>query len=186
MPRSHLPPRSRLRTHLKRGGLIAYPTESSYALGCLAQHPKALRRLIRLKKRPQHKGLISIGANLAQISRLITPLLPEEWQTLVTQWPAPKTYLLPAKANLPILLRGKQRHEIAVRIPQHTLARALCRQALVPLVSTSCNKAGQRPCHQARQAQRLFGKHAWVIGGRCGKQRQPSQIIRFKTGERLR
>jgi len=53
----------RLKNHLKRGGLIAYPTESCYGLGCLPTHTKALKKLIRLKRRPQHKGMIVIGDN---------------------------------------------------------------------------------------------------------------------------
>jgi len=60
----------RLKNHLRRGGLIAYPTESCYGLGCLPTHTKALKKLIRLKRRPQHKGMIVIGDTLDRLRTL--------------------------------------------------------------------------------------------------------------------
>lgn len=86
----------RLQAHLKKGGLVAYPTESCYGLGCVPTLPKALNQLIHLKKRPQHKGMIVIGHSLEQLQ----PLLQrpsENIQTMLHEaWPAPKTFLLPA------------------------------------------------------------------------------------------
>ena len=57
----------KLQSHLKKGGLVAYPTESCYGIGCIPTLPKALNRLIHLKKRPQHKGMIVIGNQLEQL-----------------------------------------------------------------------------------------------------------------------
>ena len=84
----------RLRAHLRRGGIVAYPTESSYGLGCLPTHPRALQKVIRLKKRPQGKGLISIGADWPQLAPLLRPLPDDERTRLLGNWPAAKTYLL--------------------------------------------------------------------------------------------
>ena len=82
----------RLQAHLKKGGLVAYPTESCYGLGCVPTLPKALNQLIHLKKRPQHKGMIVIGHSLEQLQ----PLLQrpsENIQTMLHEaWPAPKTF----------------------------------------------------------------------------------------------
>ena len=61
----------RLQAHLKKGGLVAYPTESCYGLGCVPTLPKALNQLIHLKKRPQHKGMIVIGHSLEQLQPLL-------------------------------------------------------------------------------------------------------------------
>lgn len=88
----------RLQAHLKKGGLVAYPTESCYGLGCVPTLPKALNQLIHLKKRPQHKGMIVIGHSLEQLQ----PLLQrpsENIQTMLHEaWPASKTfYCRPAK-----------------------------------------------------------------------------------------
>ena len=176
----------RLRSHLKRGGLVAYPTESCYGLGCLPVQPRALRRLVGLKKRPQHKGMIVIGSSLAQLLPLINRPSEPVQAMLQCEWPAPKTFLLASKRNIPPLLRGKGRGKLAVRVPQLSSARQLCRVLDTPLVSTSCNRAGKRPCKNEREVRRQFGRNVWVVGGRIGRQKTPSQIIDADTGKRLR
>lgn len=176
----------RLRRHLRCGGVVAYPTESSYGLGCLPQHPQALRRLIRLKKRPQHKGLIVIGHSLPALQPLLGKLPEAQRQLAEQSWPAPLTLLLPAHPTLPAALRGRRRHKLAVRVPAHRAARELCRLMGTPLVSTSCNRAGQRPCRNEREARRQFGRQAAVIGGRTGGAKTPSRIIDAENGRRLR
>lgn len=176
----------RLKNHLKRGGLIAYPTESCYGLGCLPTHTKALKKLIRLKHRPQHKGMIVIGDKLDRLRPLLQPLGETDRRLLESQWPARKTFLLPAADRIPALLRGRNRRKLAVRVPDHPGARSLCRLLGQPLVSTSCNKAGKRPCRNQREARRQFGRHALIIGGRCGGAKKPSLIIDWENGRQLR
>ena len=101
----------RLKNHLKRGGLIAYPTESCYGLGCLPTHTKALKKLIRLKRRPQYKGMIVIGDKLDRLRPLLQPLGETDRRLLEGQWPARKTFLLPAADRIPALLRGCNRRK---------------------------------------------------------------------------
>ena len=176
----------RLQAHLKKGGLIAYPTESCYGLGCVPTLSKALNQLIHLKKRPQHKGMIVIGHSLEQLQ----PLLQrpsENIQTMLHEaWPAPKTFLLPTGKKVLPSLRGKGRSKLAVRVPAHAGARRLCQVLEMPLVSTSCNRAGKRACKTEREVRRQFGRKVWVVGGLIGKQKTPSQIIDGETGTRLR
>lgn len=172
--------------YLRKGGIIAYPTESCYGLGALPTHQKALSKIIRLKKRPQHKGLIVIGDTLKQLEMLLQPLNVSTYLYLKQIWPAPKTYILPASKHISPLLRGKRRNQLAVRIPEHQLARNICRNIGSALVSTSCNRAGRRPCKNAREAQRQFGRQVKVIQGRIGKRKQPSQIIDWHTQTYLR
>lgn len=176
----------RLKNHLKRGGLIAYPTESCYGLGCLPTHTKALKKLIRLKRRPQHKGMIVIGDKLDRLRPLLQPLGETDRRLLESQWPARKTFLLPAADRIPALLRGRNRRKLAVRVPDHAGARSLCRLLGQPLVSTSCNKAGKRPSRNQREARRQFGRHALIIGGSCGGAKKPSLIIDWENGKQLR
>lgn len=182
LPYAHI---SHLRYHLRRGGLIAYPTESVYGIGCLPHQQHALKRLMRLKQRPQHKGLIVIGHDLTQLTPLLKPLQNHQLE-YTQQWPAALTLLLPAATDIPILLRGKRRQQLAVRVPDHAPARALCQRIGSALVSTSCNKSGQRPCRSEREVRRRFGQTVIVIGGRCGGRRQPSRIIDPDTGHILR
>ncbi|ASP17221.1 L-threonylcarbamoyladenylate synthase [Neisseria sp. 23W00296] len=178
--------KGRLKTHLRRGGLIAYPTESCYGLGCLPRHAKALRTLVRLKRRPQHKGMIVIGDSLARLRPLLRPLPESDAAALHDIWPARETFLLPAAPGLPPLLRGKGRGKLAVRVPAHAAARDLCRLLGTPLVSTSCNRAGKRPCRSERETRRQFGRSARIVGGRCGQSKTPSRITDWATGKRLR
>lgn len=176
----------RLKKHLRQGGLLAYPTESCYGLGCLPNQTRALRRLIYLKKRPANKGFISIACHIDQFRGLIDRLPEKERAMLNQQWPAAKTYLLPAKSSVPILLRGKGRNKIAVRIPDHALARMLCKKLQTALVSTSANRHKGKVCRHEREVRHLFGRRVMVVGGRVGRYKKPSQIIDFKTQRTLR
>ncbi|MCF7520907.1 L-threonylcarbamoyladenylate synthase [Neisseria sp. ZJ106] len=175
----------RLTAHLQRNGLVAYPTESCYGLGCLPTAVRAVKQLIRLKKRPQHKGMIVIGADFSQLQPL---LRPSEKNAALLQQPQtlPTTFLLPASRKITPTLRGSRRNKLAVRIPAHAGAKRLCRMLQTPLVSTSCNQAGKKPCRSEREVRRLFGRRVWVVGGLVGRYKQPSRIIDGETGKRLR
>lgn len=172
--------------HLRQGGIAAYPTESCYGIGGLPNHPRVVRQIIRLKKRPQHKGLIVIGANIAQLQKHLQTLSPSVRQQLEHIWPAPATYILPAHARVLPQLRGRRRNGLAVRIPDHPLARELCRQTRSALISTSCNRGGQRPCRSVREVRRRFGRQIPIIRGIIGKRKRPSDIIDWQNGTRLR
>lgn len=176
-----------IKAHLKQGGIIAYPTESCYGLGCLPTNNRALRQLIRLKKRPQHKGMIVIGANLKQLQPYLLPINQTDQRALNQQWHnTSRTFLLNAQAHIPILLRGKNRNKLAVRVPNHSSARQLCHTLNTALVSTSCNKAGKRACKNEREVRRQFGQHIKMIRGRIGNAKTPSQIIDWESKKRLR
>ncbi len=177
--------RAGLSAHLKKGGLVAYPTESCYGIGCLPRHIRALDKLVCLKKRPQNKGMIVIGSSLAQLRNLLDRPSESTATMLENEWPAPTTFLLPCR-RLPPLLRGRGRSKLAVRVPAHTGARQLCKALNTPLVSTSCNHSGGRPCKTEREVRRLFGRCVRVVGGRIGAEKAPSRIIDAETGQRLR
>ena len=177
-----------IKHHLKYGGIIAYPTESCFGLGCLPYHSRALKRIIRLKKRPVNKGLIVIGNDISQFKRLTVKLNCQEKQSLQQQWQQADatTYLLPTHRQVLPILRGKGRQLIALRLPKHDGARAVCRQLNTALVSTSANRSHQKPCRSTREAQKIFGKHTLVIQGLIGKQRKPSTIIDWQSKKIIR
>lgn len=176
----------RIRSHLRCGGVIAYPTEFCYGLGGLPRHCRALKRILHLKKRPQHKGLIVIGSHIGQLQPLLSRLPENDRLALAEMWPAAKTVLLPSSARISAILRGRRRDKLAVRVPDHALARSLCEMTRFPLISTSCNRAGRRPCKTEREVRRQFGREVMVIGGRVGQRRQPSEIIDWQNRQRLR
>ncbi|QRN41336.1 MAG: Sua5/YciO/YrdC/YwlC family protein [Neisseriaceae bacterium] len=172
--------------HLKRGGIIAYTTESCFGLGVLPNHPKAVSRLIKLKKRPVNKGLIVIGSTIKQLSSLINPLSASELDFLNNTWPSANTFLVPACPTIFPLLRGTQRKKLAIRIPDHAQALFLCRQIQSALVSTSANIAHKKPCVTFREINRQFGGRVLVISGSIGKYKKSSQIFDLATLKKIR
>jgi len=173
------------RARLREGGVIAYSTESCFGLGCLPTDVRAIRRVLAVKARPNHKGLIVIAAEVSQIRHLVKPLTVAQWAELAGYWPGPYTFLLPASNKVPPALRGHH-DKIAVRITAHGEAAALCRALGTALVSTSANRAGQRSLKTARACKRAFGASVLTLPGRIGQRRKPSTIIDFASGRVLR
>jgi L-threonylcarbamoyladenylate synthase len=171
--------------HLRRGGLIAYPTESCYGLGCDPDNRGAVQRLLKLKQRPQHKGLILIAASYQQVARYLQPITPAQQRQLKIGGAQAITYLMPVLHATPRWLRGSH-DTLAVRMTAHKQAAQLCRSVNSALVSTSANRSGQRPAKTYAQCQRLFGHKVWVLPGRVGKRKQPSTISRWADGKIIR
>jgi L-threonylcarbamoyladenylate synthase len=178
-------PIRQLAAHLKCGGLIAYPTESCYGLGCDPSNRNAVLRLLKLKQRPQRKGLILIASHYRQVARYLQPLALHEQQKLRRDGAQAITYLLPTRHNAPHWLRGIH-DTLAVRLTAHPFARQLCCSTGSALVSTSANRSGQRPAKTYAECQRLFGKKVWVLPGRVGKRKQPSTIRAWADGRIVR
>ncbi len=178
-------PISRVAAHLSRGGLIAYPTESCFGLGCDPRNRNAVLRLLALKQRPQRKGLILIAGKFAQLAPYLQPLTPIEQKKLQHDGAQAITWLMPVKAACPRWLRGAH-DTLAVRITAHPVAAGLCNALHLPLVSTSANRSGARPARSAAQCRRLFGKAVLVVPGRTGRRKQPSTIIAWVGGKIVR
>lgn len=173
-----------LRTFLKKGGVIAYPTESCFGLGCDPMNRNAVEKIFRLKGRSAAKGLIIIAANRRQLRPYATvSSIQAAWQS--GYWPGPVTFVLPASNNCPPWLTGG-RGTIAVRITAHPAASKLCSDAGMALVSTSANRSGNKSAKTARQCQRLFGNRIRVIKGGIGARKRPSTLIDLATGKILR
>lgn len=175
----------RLSAHLRRGGLIAYPTESCYGLGCDPHNRVAVQQLLKLKQRPQHKGLILIASSYQQVAHYLLPLTLEQQQQLVAAGAQAITYLMPASASTPRWLRGTH-DTLAVRLSAHRVAKQLCHGVNRALVSTSANRSGQRPAKTYAQCLRLFGNRVWVLPGQVGKRKNPSTIRAWADGKIIR
>lgn len=174
-----------LQAHLRRGGLIAYPTESCYGLGCDPRNPRALKQLIRMKGRSAAKGLLLIADQFKRLKPFIRPLRAADLARMQRSWPGPVTWVVPASATCPPLLTGG-RSTIAVRVTGHADAAHLCRRLGMALVSTSANKSGKKPAQTAAECRRIFGAQVRVIAGRIGQRRRPSTLIDLATGNILR
>jgi L-threonylcarbamoyladenylate synthase len=171
--------------YLKRGGVIAYPTESCYGLGCDPRNRRAVQRILKLKQRPQRKGLILIAANYQQVARYIQPLTLPEQHKLQQDGAQAITYLMPVKPSCPRWLRGAH-DTLAVRLTAHRFARQLCRSAGSALVSTSANRSGCKPAKTYAQCQRLFGEKVLVLRGMVGMRKRPSTIRAWADGKIIR
>lgn len=171
---------------LRRGGVVAYPTEGCFGLGCDPRNVRAVQNVLRLKNRNRRHGLILIGGHWNHIA----PWVDTSDRTAVARardsWPGPHTWLLPARSGVSRWLRGEH-DTIAVRVTAHPLAAALCRLFNSAIVSTSANLRGGRPAVTAAQVHRLFGVRVdFVLPGRLGGSKGPTEIRDGRTGALVR
>jgi L-threonylcarbamoyladenylate synthase len=168
------------------GGVIAYPTEAVYGLGCDPRDGAAVLRLLELKQRPLDKGLILIAAEFAALQPYLAPLSATLRTKLLKSWPGPVTWLLPARPEAPFWLRGKHA-ALAVRVTAHPLAAALCRACGGVLVSTSANISNRPPARSALAVRRNFGSAIdYVLSGALGGRDKPTPIYDALSGRVVR
>jgi L-threonylcarbamoyladenylate synthase len=171
---------------IRTGGVIAYPTEAVYGLGCDPLDGDAVFRLLDIKQRPLAQGLILIGADYAQLAPYIGTVSAPILRRVRAAWPGPVTWLLPAAPALPYWLRGAHT-TIAVRVTAHPLAAALCRATGHALVSTSANRHGHPAARNVLQVERHLGTELdYVLNGKVGPQKRPSEIRDALTGRVVR
>ena len=169
---------------LLRGGIIAYPTEGVFGLGCLPDDQRALRRLLEIKQRDAAKGLIVIAANAGQLQGWID--LPAGRSLPDPDPDQPITWIVPPGKNVSPMLRG-QHTSLAVRITTNPVAKALCLAAESPLVSTSANLSGKPTARNRLVLHRQFANVVdYVVPGDCGPASGPSEIRDFVSGKVLR
>ncbi len=172
--------------YLKTGGIIAYPTEAVYGLGCDPLNEKTVARLLALKQRAWQKGLILIAADYAQLAPFLEPLTPTLEKRVFATWPGAVTWLLPARAEVPYWLRG-QSSQLAVRVTAHSGAATLCQHWGTALVSTSANLSGHPPAKTAFQVRRAFAQTLdYIMPGQIGGRQRPSEIRDALTNVVLR
>ena len=171
---------------LLNGGIVAYPTEAVYGLGCDPYNAAAVLRLLELKQRSWKKGLILIASHRHQLDTWLEPVGLSVEQQLGKTWPGPVTWLLPARSDVPEWLRGVH-PTLAVRVTAHPLAAALCDVFGGPIVSTSANLAGHRAARSALQLQREMGRQIdYILHGAVGDQLKPTEIRDAATGQIVR
>ena len=171
---------------LRSGGVIAYPTEAVFGLGCDPLDGRAVARLLELKRRPVAKGLVLIAADFEQLVPLVEEPTPEMMTRLLATWPGFTTWIVPARPDVPSWLTGRHAG-LAVRVTAHPLAAALCRHYGGALVSTSANPSGYRPARDVLTVRRYFGNALdYILPGAVGGAARPSRIKDARSGELLR
>lgn len=174
---------------LRRGGVLAYPTEAVFGLGCDPFHHSAVQRLYRLKQRATTQGFLLIAANEAQLAPFVdwARLTPEALAEVRATWPGPHTWVLPQLATAPALVTGS--HDgIAVRITAHGPAARLCMAVGSALVSTSANLHGLPPARSVAQVLQQFADSDLdaVFDAPVGSLDQPTQIRDALSGKVIR
>lgn len=171
---------------LHTGGVIAYPTEAVFGLGCDPRNERAARRLLIIKRRSATKGLIMIASTFEQLEPFLEPLDTASRIKLETTWPGPVTWLVSARRSAPLWLRGHH-DTLAVRVTAHPLAAALCYVWGGPLISTSANLSGRPPARHALIVRKQFGRQVdYIVPGHVGGARRPSEIRDLCSGRVIR
>jgi L-threonylcarbamoyladenylate synthase len=169
---------------LHSGGIVAYPTEGVFGLGCLPDDVEAVSEILAIKERNQSKGLILIISDVEQIEAWID--LPTTGLNLKSPGENPTTWIIPASYDVPVWICGDH-DSIAVRLTSHPIAQALCDATDSPLVSTSANITGHAPARNSLVLRRQFGTLVdYIVPGECGPATGPSEIRDYLTGEIVR
>lgn len=160
---------------LLQGGVIAYPTEAVWGLGCDPWNEQAVHNLLKLKKRSIRKGLILIASSIEQFNFLLKDLPEEKLHKLQQSWPGPYTWLVPHNDLIPYWITGDHT-TVALRVSSHPLVKKLC-ELTGPIISTSANLAGQPAAKTRLMIEYYFHQQlAGVLNGELGEEKKPSQI----------
>ncbi len=169
---------------LRSGGVVAYPTEGVYGLGCLPDDFVAVSRVLDIKDRDPALGLVLIATDIEQLHDWIES--PERLPELKSTSDQPVTWIVPATDDVPYWIRGAH-SGLAVRMTQHPIAGALCDATDSALVSTSANVRGRPPARSIFVLRRRFGHLVdYIVPGQCGPTSGPSEIRELASGKVLR
>lgn len=169
------------------GGIVAYPTEAVFGLGCHPNNRQAVSRLSAIKQRSSGKAYILIASNFSQLTSYCAEVSAAQWARVSADWPGPHTWVLPTASTCPNWLSYSQ-SGIAVRVTAHPIASALCELCGHALVSTSANISAQPPARTWQTVQEIFGNAVdFIIRGEVGDSTAaPTPIRDAITGEKIR
>ncbi len=171
---------------LQQGGVIAYPTEGVYGLGCDPFNQVAWQRILDIKQRPANKAFIVVASEFAQIDNIIDTSAVTDLDYIMTTWPGPVTWIFPlSEKGRTLLLPGLT--SLAVRISAHPIIKTVCEQFAKPITSTSANVANQTPLTDYDDVVTQFGKQVdLVIPGNIDNHIGPTPIYDAITKEKIR
>lgn len=167
---------------LKRGGIVAYPTDTIYGLGASISIRPAVERVYQLKQRPHHMALPLLLADASQVTEVAEPVPPIAFDLIHTFLPGALTIVLHKSKSVPDIITAGGR-TIAIRIPDHPTPIALIRGVGSPITGTSANLSGRPSPLTAPEVRSQFGDKIDLVidGGRCPAGRE-STIVDV-TGE---
>jgi L-threonylcarbamoyladenylate synthase len=171
---------------LRAGGVIAYPTEGVWGLGCDPYNERAVLRLLAMKQRPVSKGVILVAGSICQVEPFLGKVSIEQRQQLEQSWPGFQTWIIPVSGHVPDWLTGRH-SSIAIRVSTHPQIQAICKYFDGPIVSTSANYAGRPAATTRIKVARYFNQQLdFVVPGRLGGMSHSSPISDVTTGAQIR
>jgi len=141
---------------LKQGGVIVYPTDTIYGIGCDIFNKKGVKKIYQIKQRDPRKPFSFICSDLSDVSNY-AQVSNFAFKTMKRNLPGPYTFVLEATRIVPDLLTTKQK-TVGIRIPDNPIAQAIVKELGHPLVTTSVNVSGEEPIHDPAEIQTSLGK----------------------------
>jgi L-threonylcarbamoyladenylate synthase len=171
---------------LRAGGVLAYPTEGVYGLGCDPDNQAAFAKIFALKRRPPEQGVLLIAADLEQVMPWIGEAPAAALARAEAIWPGAHTFIFPRSARVPDWVAGGHAG-IALRVTAHAPSAALCRAFGGPIVSTSANRHGEAPAMSAADIRAIFGEEPdGVLDAPLGGLDRPTPITDAVSGAIIR
>jgi L-threonylcarbamoyladenylate synthase len=167
---------------MRKGGVILYPTDTVWGIGCDATNAEAVKRIYQIKQRADHKAMITLVGDLAALERTVESV-PEVAYQLIECSDRPLTIVYDKGVGVTPELMGEDK-TLAVRLTNEKFSAALCRALRKPLVSTSANISGQpTPKSFAQISQQIIGAVDYVCTSRRDEptdlNAKPSVVMRL-------
>ena len=146
---------------LKDGGVVAYPTDTTYGIGCSIFSKKGIERIYQIKQRDKKKPFSFICADMSEISRYAR-VSNYAFKQLRRLLPGPYTFVLEANSVVPDLVQTKQR-TVGIRIPDNKICLAIVKELGAPIVTTSANLSGEDPIGNPWAVEHELGKQLDMV-----------------------
>jgi tRNA threonylcarbamoyl adenosine modification protein (Sua5/YciO/YrdC/YwlC family) len=166
---------------LQRGGIIVFPTDTGYALGCDLYNKKAIDRIYQIKKRDKQHPLSFICADLKELSQFAV-VSNKAYSNMRRLLPGPYTFVLPATKLVPKLLVSR-RSSVGIRVPDHPVALAIVNGLRHPVIGTSCTGPDGEALLTAADIKAVLGKSVDLILDSGPVASEPSTVIDFNSPE---
>ena len=171
---------------LRTGGVLAYPTEGVYGLGCDPDDHEAFEKIFAMKRRPSEQGVLLIAADFEQVRGWIGAAPESAFVRANAIWPGAHTFIFPRSPRVPEWVAGGHAG-IALRVTAHAPSAALCRAFGGPIVSTSANRHGEPPARSVADVRAIFGDEPdGVLDAPLGGLDKPTPITDAVTGAIIR
>lgn len=146
---------------LEKGGVIAYPTDTTYGIGCSILNKRGIERIYTIKQREKKKPFSFICSDLSDIARY-AKVSNYQYKVMKRLLPGPYTFVLPASGIVPGLLVTKQK-TVGIRIPDNRICLSIIRQLGHPIITTSANRSGEEPIGDPAAVDRELGNQLDLI-----------------------